>query len=82
MRTLLLSTLALVLVSASGCSAEGKFCDKMKSLYGDDMKDCETDALPEVKAQCKEPEKVFECIDGAKDKEAADACWKEKCEKK
>jgi hypothetical protein len=82
MRTLLLSTLTLALVSLSACSSEGKFCDKMRSLYGDDMKDCETDALPEVKAQCKEPEKVFECVADAKDKEAADKCWKEKCEKK
>jgi hypothetical protein len=84
MRKLLLSSFALVIVSASvpGCSnAESLFCTNMRKHYGESMNDCETDALPEIKAQCKEPDKVFECIADAKDKAAAEAC-EAKCEKK
>ena len=65
-----------------GCSAEGKFCDKMKELYGEEMDDCETDALPEIKKQCKDPDAVFECVVNASDKSVADKCYKDKCERK
>ncbi len=84
MRTLFLYalTFSFTVATVAGCSAESKFCDKMRSLYGDDMKDCETDALPEVKGQCKDPDAVFQCIADAKDKQAADECWEKKCEKK
>lgn len=69
------------ILGLAACSAESKFCPKMKQLYGDKMNDCETDALPEVKAQCKDPEAVFQCIADAADKDAADKCH-QKCEKK
>jgi hypothetical protein len=66
----------------AACSApEAKFCEKMKSLYGDKMNDCETDALPEIKAECKNPEAVFQCVADAADKDAADKCHSV-CEKK
>ena len=78
-------TLVLCLGAVLGvtaCSAEPKFCDKMKQLYGDKMSDCETDALPELKAQCKDPDAVIECMVDAADKDAADQCFETKCEKK
>lgn len=78
----LVAGLCLSLFAASGCSAEAKFCDKMRSLYGDEMDDCEEDALPEIKAQCKDPDAVFKCVAKASDKEAADKCYEEKCDKK
>jgi hypothetical protein len=70
----------LSLLGIAACSAEPKFCEKMKQLYGDRMNDCETDALPEIKKQCKNPEAVFKCVADAADKDAADQC-KQKCEK-
>lgn len=70
---------ALSILTTTSCSAEAKFCDKMRSLYGEEMDDCETDALPEVKQQCTDPDAVFTCIAGASDKAAADKCWEEKC---
>lgn len=77
--TFLLSTFGFTF---TGCSKEGQFCDKMKELYGEDMDDCETDALPEIKKQCKDPEAVFSCVADADSKDEADKCYKEKCEKK
>jgi hypothetical protein len=73
--------LGALLGLAACSSAESKFCPKMKQLYGEGMNDCETDALPEIKAECKEPEAVFQCVADAADKEAADKC-QEKCVKK
>jgi hypothetical protein len=71
----------LSMLTTVACNNEGKFCDKMKSLYGEEMNDCETDALPEIKKQCKDPNAVFDCIAAAGDKEAADKC-RDKCEPK
>lgn len=80
--TQLLAGLGLVssLLALSGC-AEAKFCDNMRKHYGEDMDDCEEDALPEVKAQCSNADEVFACVNKAGDKEAADKCQKV-CEEK
>ena len=83
MRVFLVLLFSLSAMAVTGCkSAEDKFCDHMRELYGDKMEDCEKDALPEVKQKCEDPKAVFECAVDAKDKKAADVCYEEKCTKK
>lgn len=82
-RILMTLALSLTLLGSFGCkSTEEKFCTHMREIYGEKMNDCEKDALPEVKAKCKDPEAVMKCMLDSTDKDGADKCYKEKCEKK
>lgn len=82
MRFALLVLFVVSSFSFTACNKDAKFCDKMKELYGEEMDDCETDALPEIKNQCKDPDAVIDCVLDASDKKEANACYKDKCEKK
>lgn len=83
MRVLVMAILGLSILAGSGCKpSDEKFCAKMKELYGDRMDDCATDALPELKKECPDPDAAMKCMMSASDKKAADSCFKDLCGKK
>ncbi len=81
MRKTLHALMAVAVLSAFGCSAEKDFCKKLKEFDPDGQADCETDAVPEVKAKCENAEEVFSCVAKSSDEKSAGECMKV-CKKK